>query len=157
MLKKLALLPLCAFSMALPIFPQTTVNVSGYVRDLASGEELINASISHEEGTGGVSSNAYGFFSLRLPAGAVTLRVSMGGYEPVLLKLNLLRDTSIVAELSKKVEDMETVTIRTSVRRDNVRGCGAVHSAAARCEYRWRRQQRLQCARRQYGPKPDSP
>jgi hypothetical protein len=121
MFKKLALTPLCALFLIASAQAQTTVNVSGYVRDLASGEELINASISHEEGNSSVPSNAYGFFSLRLPAGPVTLRVSMGGYETVLLKYNLTRDTSIVAELSKKVEDMETVTIRTSVRRDNVR------------------------------------
>lgn len=55
--------------------------VSGNIKDAASGEDLIGATITVKELPGtGITSNVYGFYALSLPAGAYTLRVSYMGY-----------------------------------------------------------------------------
>lgn len=73
--------------------------VSGYVRDSASGESLIGASVSVKGGTEGVTTNAFGFYSLALPAGADTLYYSFLGYErralPVMLAANRTMNVSM--------------------------------------------------------------
>jgi hypothetical protein len=97
------------------------VILSGYVRDGSSGEEIIQATVSNEEHGTAVVTNAYGFFSLRIPAGISTFRVVAGGYDALTLVLTLRSDSSLVFELTKKAEAMETVVIRSSNRRDNVR------------------------------------
>jgi hypothetical protein len=56
------------------IYGQKKQALSGYLTDAASGEALIGANVV-AEGTGlGDSTNAYGFYSLALPAGEYTVR-----------------------------------------------------------------------------------
>ena len=61
---------------------QKKVVISGFVRDKASSESLIGASIYDAESRRGTTSNADGFFSLTLKAGKeVCLHISYVGYE----------------------------------------------------------------------------
>lgn len=83
----------CGASAQTPGSPRTRYVVSGYVRDSASGESLIGATISVKGGGAGVVTNAFGFYSLRLPGGPDTLYYSFLGYQrqekPLLLSENL--------------------------------------------------------------------
>lgn len=83
----------CGASAQTPESPRTRYVVSGYVRDSASGESLIGATISVKGGGAGVVTNAFGFYSLRLPGGPDTLYYSFLGYQrqekPLLLSENL--------------------------------------------------------------------
>lgn len=55
--------------------------ISGTITDAASGEELIGAVVLVKEKPGtGVVTNAYGFYSLEMPAGNYTIRVQYTGY-----------------------------------------------------------------------------
>ena len=54
--------------------------VSGYVRDAATGEELIGANVAILETGSGTITNAYGYYSLSLPPGFYTLVCSYVGY-----------------------------------------------------------------------------
>lgn len=69
--------------------------ISGFVRDSASYESLIGASVlNHVSGKGTVSNN-YGFYSITLPPGKVILHSSYVGYEAKDIVLELTRDTLV--------------------------------------------------------------
>lgn len=75
--------------------------ISGFVRDSASYENLISATIFEKKtGTGAITNN-YGFYSMNLPPGEVTLRVSYVGYKVKDFKFNLERDTMVDLSLSR--------------------------------------------------------
>jgi hypothetical protein len=74
--------------------------VSGYVRDSASGESLIGASVLVKGGTEGVVTNAFGFYSLALPAGADTLYYSFLGYQRRALPVVLTRNRTMNVSMS---------------------------------------------------------
>ena len=84
MKKCLALLSILFFSTA---YAQN-VTLSGYIKDAANGEELINASIVNESFQGTIT-NIYGFYSLTLPEGKYTFTVSYIGYESIVKTLTL--------------------------------------------------------------------
>lgn len=89
---------------------QELVSISGYIRDATSGEGLPGATIT--EGIAGVSANAYGFFSLRVPAAKLQLQARYLGYKPFLLLLPFLRkDTVINIRLQPTDYELEEVSI----------------------------------------------
>ncbi len=66
--------------------------LSGTVRDAATGETLVGANLYAPDFETGTVTNAYGFFSLALPASAigadtVSVVVSYVGYQPLALRL----------------------------------------------------------------------
>ncbi len=69
--------------------------VSGFVRDSASYESLINATVVEHTSGKGVTSNSYGFFSITLPAGKVVLSSSYIGYQRKEIVIELDRDTLV--------------------------------------------------------------
>ncbi|MDR1755544.1 MAG: TonB-dependent receptor [Culturomica sp.] len=75
--------------------PLPTHTVSGKVTDAATGEALIGCTLFDRQLNRGATTNAYGFYSLTLPAGNVLLEVAYVGYEPLELQLKLVRDTAL--------------------------------------------------------------
>lgn len=75
--------------------------ISGFVRDSASYENLISATILEKKSGTGAITNNYGFYSINLPPGEVTLRVSYVGYMMKDFKINLQRDTLVDLSLSR--------------------------------------------------------
>ncbi|MCD6331705.1 MAG: TonB-dependent receptor, partial [Bacteroidales bacterium] len=69
--------------------------ISGTVEDQTTGERLISANVYDSNSLQGVITNAYGFYSLTLPSGKVSLTFSYIGYNKVTINLNLVRDTMI--------------------------------------------------------------
>lgn len=69
--------------------------ISGFVRDSASYESLISATVVDRVTRNGSVSNNYGFFSITLPPGKVELSSSYVGYEPLTVTFFLTRDTMI--------------------------------------------------------------
>ena len=89
---------------------QEQVTISGYIRDAASGEALPGATIT--EGITGTSANAYGFYSLRVPASLQLLQVRYLGYKPFQLKLPVLKqDTTINIQLQVVFNELEEVSV----------------------------------------------
>lgn len=66
--------------------------VSGFLRDAETGERLINANILDAQSGRGAVSNAYGFYSISLPAGPAELYFSYTGYKTEARRL-LLQDS----------------------------------------------------------------
>ncbi len=73
---------------------QNKFTLSGYVKDAASGETMLGATVSVEGFPRTVSSNQYGFYSITLPEGKYNLVVSYVGYQPRNFSLQLLADVS---------------------------------------------------------------
>jgi hypothetical protein len=59
---------------------QKKATLSGYVRDSATGESVIGATVALSGGAQSVATNQYGFFSLTLDSGTYTVAVSHVGY-----------------------------------------------------------------------------
>lgn len=88
------------------------VTISGFIRDKASDESLIGASVFDPISRVGTASNNYGFFSLKLMPGDVSLQVSYIGYNSRLFKFDGLdRDTTLTVLLdgSAVLKEVEVV------------------------------------------------
>lgn len=66
--------------------------VSGYMQDATTGERLIGANLYEPHLQVGTASNAYGFYSLTLPADSVMLVASYLGYETLTFRFKPSRD-----------------------------------------------------------------
>ncbi|MDB2404513.1 TonB-dependent receptor [Schleiferiaceae bacterium] len=106
MKKCLALLGILFFSTA---YAQN-VTLSGYIKDAANGEELINASIVNESFQGTIT-NIYGFYSLTLPEGKYTFTVSYIGYESIVKTLTLKESQTLDFELKEATNQLAEVEV----------------------------------------------
>ncbi|MDC3345762.1 TonB-dependent receptor [Schleiferiaceae bacterium] len=106
MKKCLALLGILFFSTA---YAQN-VTLSGYIKDVANGEELINASIVNESFQGTIT-NIYGFYSLTLPEGKYTFTVSYIGYESIVKTLTLKESQTLDFELKEATNQLAEVEV----------------------------------------------
>lgn len=93
-----------------PNAPRYTV--SGYIKDAVNGEMLIGATIYVEELKTGTSSNAYGYYSLRIPPGKYTLSYSYIGYETHKMNVDLKGDVSSNIEMSPSQQNIGEVVIK---------------------------------------------
>jgi outer membrane receptor for ferrienterochelin and colicin len=85
--------------------------ISGYISDKESGERLINANIYESKTLQGATANSYGFYSLSLPAGKVSLATSFIGYTQQAISFDLKKDTTINFNLSLSAGELEEVTV----------------------------------------------
>lgn len=102
--------------------------VSGYVRDAATGEGIIGASIFVEEVQQGTSTNLNGYYTLTLPVGAYHLRVNSVGYEEEQRGIKILSNGSLSLDLFQSTARLEEIVI--SDRAEDVNISGAQMSAA---------------------------
>jgi outer membrane cobalamin receptor len=69
--------------------------ISGYVRDNATGESLIGATVYLPATKSGTTSNAHGFYSITLSGDSARLIYSYVGYQPQELRVSLKADTDV--------------------------------------------------------------
>ena len=97
------------------------VTVSGFVRDKRSAESLIGASVYEAHSRVGTASNNFGFFSLTLPGGDITVRASYIGYTSRLYNFtDLDRDTVLTIELDPSAFLQEVVVTGQSTSKQSV-------------------------------------
>ena len=102
-------------------FAQKKFTISGNVKDAATGEILIGATIKIKElPQNGTASNSYGFYSLSAPAGNYTLLVNYVGYATVSQSVSLDKDVSLDVSLSTKSDLNEVVINAQKPNNDNV-------------------------------------
>src|SRR4051812_30842605 len=88
-MKNKLLLILTMLIIGIPGLAQSQTAISGTVRDEKTGETLIAATITVRElPTVGAVTNEYGFYSLSLPSGVYTLRISYTGYQALEATVN---------------------------------------------------------------------
>jgi len=93
--------------------------VSGYLRDAASGENLIGASVFIPGSSLGTSTNTFGYFSLNLPeTDSLTLKFSYIGYKSRSMVLSGLQEQNLEVLLESNT-DLSTVVV-SAERNDRV-------------------------------------
>ncbi|WP_235964585.1 TonB-dependent receptor [Pedobacter gandavensis] len=88
--------------------------ISGHVRDQASGEALIGATVYLPELGLGINTNQYGFFSLFIPEGIHQLLVSNTGFQTGEEQIRLDQDLQLNLELNLKTNRLEEVEIKSN-------------------------------------------
>ncbi len=102
-------------------FAQTNYTISGEIRDSKSGESLIGATVYPVESpTKGVTTNAYGFFSLTLPQGTYSLAAQFVGYEKIIQPITLTHSLSMKFELNESVISLGEITVNAERQDRNV-------------------------------------
>ena len=102
--------------LGLDIAAQQRFTVSGHIVETVSSETMIGATVRDALSGSGTQSNAYGFYTLTLPEGAVELSFSYAGYQAEHRKLQLTADTVINIQL--KPNDMLREVLVTTDRPD---------------------------------------
>lgn len=97
------------------------VTLSGHVRDQTSGENLPSATVGIVELKRGVNTNSYGFYSISVPKGKYTLKVSFLGFETQQLTVDLNDDRKLDIELLPKAMMTKEIVIKDTRKDENVK------------------------------------
>lgn len=90
------------------IFSQKKYTISGYVKEMGSGENLIGVNIYLvSKPSVGTVSNSYGFYSITLDSGMYQLQFSYLGYTSLIKDIQLSKDEVMDVELSYGVAIQE--------------------------------------------------
>ncbi len=101
------------------VFAQSKFTVNGYVRDTATGESIIAASISVNGKT--VNSNAYGFYSITVDEGPQNITVSHVSYQANSFAITLNQNLEKNIFLVSKSTALNEVLVYSRKRDENVR------------------------------------
>jgi hypothetical protein len=102
------------------VYTQERFTISGTLRDKASGEELIGATITVKElPNTGIAANEYGFYSLSLPKGKYTFRASFVGYTEQFQTLDLDKNIKLDWSL-ESAAIMKEVVISAKKENENI-------------------------------------
>ena len=99
---------------------QGSVTISGYVRDRASGEALIGATVQVTGTSLGVATNAYGFYALSLTPGRYSLSVMYVGYKPLSITKDVAANETLQVELEENSEELDEIVISAEGGNSNV-------------------------------------
>jgi len=89
-----------------------SATISGFIRDASTGESLTGAVIYPKENPSiGISSNAYGYFSLTLPIGKYSLIIQFMGYKTKTVPLDLKENIKLTIDMEDESIALKEVTI----------------------------------------------
>jgi hypothetical protein len=95
--------------------------ISGYVRDSASGEELIGATVLLKENRNlGTTSNAYGFYSITVDPGDYTVMVQYIGFKTIFSPVKLQKNIKIDFKLQGDIYQLSEVKIESQQKDENI-------------------------------------
>ncbi|MCY1722919.1 TonB-dependent receptor [Prolixibacteraceae bacterium Z1-6] len=100
------------------------ITLSGYLKDASNGEALIGATVYIKELKQGTTTNAYGFYSLTIPQGRCTLRVSFIGYETIRQTIETTFNKTISLALRESSEEIEEITVNGEAANSNIESVG---------------------------------
>ncbi|MCA1747393.1 MAG: carboxypeptidase-like regulatory domain-containing protein, partial [Bacteroidales bacterium] len=99
--------------------PRVRFTVSGYVKDAATGEVLIGATVALPDRSAGTITNAYGFFSLTLEEQHDSIECSYIGYNKVLRSLKN-GNQRITFSLEEKRQSIGEVVVFSEEMRETI-------------------------------------
>lgn len=96
--------------------------VNGYIKDAASLETLIGATVYIPEIENGAVTNLYGYYALKIPksADSLTLQVSFIGYETQQLRVLANQDLNLTFDLSEASEVLDAIVVTENVQRQKI-------------------------------------
>ena len=89
--------------------------ISGYLKDSSTNEFLIGATIQIENTSIETSSNAYGFYSLQVEKGKVTLLISYMGYESQTINVHVESNILIDIALKENSQTLNEVVVLSKI------------------------------------------
>jgi outer membrane receptor for ferrienterochelin and colicin len=115
----LSLTALCSLCSLNLLFSQN-FTLSGYVKDGRSGETITGVNVYNKTNPQqGASTNNYGFYSLTMPKGTYTVKISFVGYADREIEVNLSENTQKNVELTEGVE-LQAVVVTAEPKDKNV-------------------------------------
>lgn len=103
------------------LLAQEKYTISGTITDIESNETLIGVNILFPEISNGVTTNAYGFYSITLPEGTYNVQVSYLGYRDIVETITLSKNIRRNFSLSLQTESLDEVIIEENVERVKIR------------------------------------
>jgi len=102
-------------------YAQQKHTISGTIKEKNSGEVLIGATVHLAELPGaGAITNAYGFYSITVPAGSYTMIVNFAGYAQDTIKVVLDKNILQAVELEQQSAQLQSVTVSSLKQNNNV-------------------------------------
>ena len=101
--------------------PLNKVTISGYVTDSENGELLAGVTIFDINHKTGTSTNAYGFYSITIPAGDYELQYSYIGYQTIFKKGTTDKNITLQLRLTAAEINLGEVVIEARRTDENVR------------------------------------
>ncbi|MCS6934496.1 MAG: TonB-dependent receptor [Chitinophagales bacterium] len=98
----------------------TRFTISGYVKEAANGEAMMGAAVYAVEPGKGATTNEYGFYSLTLPEGEYTLRISYIGFTTIEKKVSLREDIRLNFDMSNAAAQIQEVVVTGERKGQNV-------------------------------------
>ena len=95
--------------------------LTGYVRDIKTGEPVIGASVFIEQSSKGVSTDQYGYYTLSLPRGRYILNVQGIGLRDSRRQIQLFSDGKMNIEMHGQVLSLKNVVI-SAAKVNNIKG-----------------------------------
>ena len=111
------------FLIILPLLAMAKkkITISGYVKDVKTGELLIGASIYISNEKRGTITNSYGFYSITTKrADSVGIVISYQGYKPQLFTISGNADQVLDYDLQEKSNDLKEVVVSSSQNNNNI-------------------------------------
>ena len=103
------------------VFGQASFTISGILKDAATGETLIGASVRIKElPQAGTTTNNYGFYSITIPRGDYNLLFTYVGYETIVKQLSLNKNVKLNVTLGLSGQLNEVVIRSDKPNNDNV-------------------------------------
>ncbi|SHF16625.1 TonB-dependent receptor [Pedobacter caeni] len=122
---KITFIFLFSFLSSFPLIlsAQQRITISGTVKDGATGETLIGATVKLQNATQniGLATNAYGFYSITTAAGEYNLTVSYSGYQISTQKISLSKALTINVALSSASTLQEVQISAGDLKNENVK------------------------------------
>nr|WP_315171798.1 TonB-dependent receptor [uncultured Flavobacterium sp.] len=97
------------------------VTISGTIKDGKSTETLIGVNIIIEELKTGTTTNEYGFYSLTVPSGNYTLKISYLGFESIVETLDIAKSIKRDFSLLENGKSLEEVIISSNKKKADIK------------------------------------
>lgn len=103
--------------------PKQKFQLNGYIKDAATGEALIGATLMVNQANPlGASTNLYGFYSIALAEGEHQLTISYLGYQPQVMEISIGSDRRLDLSLSPVTNALSEVVVIGKLESDPVKG-----------------------------------
>ena len=118
--KKISLF-LCLFFCCFSVTAQEKFTLSGTISDSNSNETLIGVNLFIPELKTGITTNEYGFYSITIPKGSYTIRISYMGYNSLEEKILLEKNTKTNFKLFTSENTLKEVIITDTKTKTDIR------------------------------------
>lgn len=118
--KKISLL-LCLFFCCFSVTAQEKFTLSGTISDSNSNETLIGVNLFIPELKTGITTNEYGFYSITIPKGSYTIRISYMGYNSLEEKILLEKNTKTNFKLFTSENTLNEVIVTDTKTKTDIR------------------------------------